>query len=69
MTTASCMGGWCQKRDSCAHHVTTDRRVPVERLCEPGKSDAYVTQIQLARMTDTYYHEPWTQSAKQDGRS
>jgi hypothetical protein len=37
MTTASCMGGWCQYRNACDLHTKADRRTPVERLCEFGK--------------------------------
>lgn len=73
MATASCMGGWCRRRDSCAHYVTDDRRVPVERLCEPGQSDAYsaayAAEKQLVRSTVTYYTNAWTQNARQDGQS
>lgn len=32
----ACMGGWCTKRDHCAHFHATDRRQPAERLCVPG---------------------------------
>jgi hypothetical protein len=32
----ACMGGWCTKRDHCAHFHADDRREPAERLCVPG---------------------------------
>lgn len=32
----SCMGGWCRKRDECAHYHSRSR-VRSERLCERGK--------------------------------
>lgn len=32
-----CMGGFCARREKCAHHVDpTDRVRPAERLCTPG---------------------------------
>ena len=31
-----CMGGWCQVRDKCAHHVEAPRTTVSERLCEKG---------------------------------
>lgn len=50
MSTAACMGGWaCPKRATCAHHAKDDRSVPVERLCEPGATDAYVPAIPALR--------------------
>lgn len=42
MTRASCMGGWCLQRERCARHMTHDRRVPIERLCEHDQLDAFV---------------------------
>lgn len=38
---ASCMGGWCSRRDRCARHLTADRSAPFERLCEPGDHDCF----------------------------
>lgn len=38
----SCMGGWCVRRYTCALHQAEDRGLPIERLCEHGKTDAYV---------------------------
>lgn len=32
----ACMGGWCAKRDHCAHFHADERRQPAERLCVPG---------------------------------
>lgn len=35
-----CMGGWCTKRDKCAHYVnptTVDN--PPDRLCDRGSED------------------------------
>jgi hypothetical protein len=36
-----CMGGWCKKREQCAHYWAAPLRMraPVERLCEPGHDD------------------------------
>lgn len=31
----SCAGGWCDRRDACAHHVNTTGDVE-ERMCRPG---------------------------------
>ena len=36
MSTPACMGGFCRKRDRCAHYHADDRREPAERLCMPG---------------------------------
>lgn len=32
-----CMGGWCQSRDKCAHHVKGWSENPAERLCPSGE--------------------------------
>lgn len=34
----ACMGGWCNQRGHCAHHLTAGREYPqpVERLCPRG---------------------------------
>jgi hypothetical protein len=32
----ACMGGWCTKRDHCAHYHAEHRGQPAERLCVPG---------------------------------
>lgn len=32
----ACMGGWCRKRDECAHYHSRSR-IRSERLCERGK--------------------------------
>jgi hypothetical protein len=42
MSHASCMGGWCNKRDKCALYLKDDRRFPSERLCESGEFDAFI---------------------------
>lgn len=41
MSIVQCMGGFCQKREKCAHYHApqTPGRQPVERLCEPGKDE------------------------------
>lgn len=37
----SCMGGWCTKRDHCAHfHAASETEHPAERLCPPGQDGA-----------------------------
>ena len=41
MSRISCMGGFCPIRDRCRHHVTEDRSLPIERLCEPRQHDAF----------------------------
>lgn len=33
---SACMGGWCKVREGCDMYQTTDKRWPVERMCEPG---------------------------------
>ena len=43
----ACMGGWaCTLRNQCARHLQFDRRAPVERLCEPGRTSAFVPVVQ-----------------------
>ena len=43
MTLQSCMGGWCAKRDHCAHyHSASPDQEPAQRLCAPGQTGAYV---------------------------
>ena len=32
----SCMGGWCKRREGCAHYIERGAD-PVERLCIPGR--------------------------------
>lgn len=49
----SCMGGWCDRRGSCAYYWRS-APITLERLCEPGNTDAYDrirpgTQISLSR--------------------
>lgn len=41
MNTIPCMGGWCVKREKCGHYHSTSQRKPNERLCEPGRQDAF----------------------------
>ena len=37
-----CMGGWCDRRETCAHfNAPPNGRPPVERLCAPGKDEPY----------------------------
>lgn len=31
-----CMGGWCRARERCAHHHSTSKIAPAERLCVAG---------------------------------
>ncbi len=41
MTTQSCMGGWCTRRDHCANfHAASLEQTPAERLCPPGRDGA-----------------------------
>lgn len=30
-----CMGGWCQRRESCPNYHANNRSNPMERLCGP----------------------------------
>ena len=32
----ACMGGWCGLRNRCERHLTADREVVAERLCDRG---------------------------------
>lgn len=37
----SCAGGWCTRRDSCAHYLAASEvQQPSERLCPPGQDGA-----------------------------
>jgi hypothetical protein len=41
-STRPCLGGWCARRDACAHHVSpTNRADPAERLCDRG-NDGFI---------------------------
>ena len=33
MTIIPCMGGWCPRREQCAHYHSTAQMYPAERLC------------------------------------
>jgi hypothetical protein len=52
----SCMGGWCTRRDRCAFYLATDRRFPIERLCERGDHDCFkhaaLTTIRTIRLAE-----------------
>ena len=41
MTIVQCMGGFCQKRQQCAHYFAPglQGREPIERLCAPGHDE------------------------------
>lgn len=38
----ACMGGFCDRRESCAQHHAQDRDEPAERLCAKGERNAYI---------------------------
>ena len=40
----ACMGGWCRKREHCAHFHAIDRSSPSERLCMPGQDGRGMAQ-------------------------
>lgn len=52
----SCMGGFCSLRDACKHHLAADRRIPVDRMCEPKQSDAF-EPIYLVRPWRSMVHQ------------
>ena len=53
--TTSCMGGWCVKRDRCAHyHAATEHQHPAERLCPPGQDGAGLQHLEQIDMTRPY---------------
>lgn len=35
----ACMGGWCRRRNSCAHYHAPHHIAIAERLCEKGNDD------------------------------
>lgn len=37
----ACMGGFCEVRTSCARYHALNRGYPSERLCSPGRHDAW----------------------------
>ena len=41
MNERQCMGGWCRRRESCAHYSAppTPGLNAAERLCEPGRDE------------------------------
>jgi hypothetical protein len=40
--TGACMGGWCAHRVACARYHAANTWKPAERLCAPGRSNAFV---------------------------
>jgi hypothetical protein len=67
---SACMGGWCKAREGCAMYQATDRRWPVERMCEP-RADGVVSAwrglpVQLVVKADSEVsmdakpQNPWT---------
>ena len=57
MTIQSCMGGWCTKRDHCAHfHAASEDQTPSQRLCPPGHDGAGLQHLEseLIDMTRPY---------------
>lgn len=42
-----CMGGWCTKRDKCAHYVAApiNGREPVERLCGDAEEPERLVRV------------------------
>lgn len=45
----ACLGGWCTKREQCPHHMTEDRRHPVERLCLRGQDGSRMVDVSAGR--------------------
>lgn len=43
MNIPQCQGGWCTRRERCAHYHAPMLAYlrPADRLCEPGQSDAF----------------------------
>ena len=57
MTVQSCMGGFCTRRDHCAHyHAATPDQTPSQRLCPPGHDGAGLQHLEseLIDMTRNY---------------
>ena len=46
MRLQACMGGFCRKREYCAHYHAIDRSDPAERLCIPG-ADGVGADVQV----------------------
>lgn len=45
----ACMGGMCTRREQCPHHMTDDRRNPVERLCMRGHDGSRLVEASAGR--------------------
>jgi hypothetical protein len=39
MIAVACMGGWCRRREACAHYWADAPVAVSERLCAPGEDD------------------------------
>jgi hypothetical protein len=55
MTLTPCMGGWCTRRDHCAHfHAASEHHQPAERLCPPGHDGVGLQTLEHIDMTRPY---------------
>ena len=43
--TPACLGGWCAVRDRCERHITDDREIVAERLCERGAVVSFLLHL------------------------
>jgi hypothetical protein len=47
---AQCMGGWCRKRESCAHYRAPEGGALIERICEKGQEMPVKVDMQKAEV-------------------
>lgn len=46
MRTKPCKGGWCLRRDYCAHYLASPTKTAADRLCEPGRDGVMRSAIE-----------------------
>lgn len=60
MSAYPCLGGFCQRRNTCPHYNTPDRfSQPVERMCEPGR-DGKLKPVPKYVPDDRLQTEQWS---------
>lgn len=57
----ACLGGWCTRRDRCAHYHAVDRRHPVDKLCGDNfESFALLTSEDTPLEQEAPWPTEWT---------
>lgn len=48
VSLGACMGGFCDMRSNCARYLAANRAYPSERLCSPGRSEAFLPVVAVS---------------------